>query len=295
MGLDMIPETLHILNIHDITWRCGQSIRESSTYICEKSSYQRGSRKASFPSGGTFFLWGILIVSSPNIDRDFVVSCPFLPFAESQGSWSGRLSSKRCFLSMVFTFFVPSVLFTDEAAFTRNDKMNFHNNHFWAEENSHSTVQPQHHQQFNISVWAGVVADPHVWPQRLRGNSYRYFFENDLPTLLEDPPLTITAHMWCMHDGAPPHSLQFENSWTTRTLLEVQVKENLHVAPTLAQESDPTMNRRKRVLRGIKDGQWSVRGWMRDEEGWVDGRWTKKRMRRVASGKDMGTRVDSKP
>jgi hypothetical protein len=58
-------------------------------------------------------------------------------------------------------------------------------------------------------VWEGIIGDvlvgSHVLPQRLTGNSYRHFLENDLPTLLEDLPLVIRAHMWFMHDGDPPH------------------------------------------------------------------------------------------
>jgi hypothetical protein len=58
-------------------------------------------------------------------------------------------------------------------------------------------------------VWAGIIGDvlvgPHVLPQRLTGNSYVHFLENDLPTLLEDLPLAIRAHMWFMHDGASPY------------------------------------------------------------------------------------------
>jgi hypothetical protein len=106
-------------------------------------------------------------------------------------------------------FFVSSVLFTDEAAFTRNGIITFHNNHVWAEENPQAVVQSRHQQQFSINVWTGIIGDvlvdSHVLPQRLTGNSYRHFLENDLPTLLEDLPLAIRAHMWFMHDGAPPH------------------------------------------------------------------------------------------
>jgi hypothetical protein len=54
-------------------------------------------------------------------------------------------------------FFVSSVLFTDEAAFTRNGIINFHNNHVWAEENPHNIVQSRHQQQFSINVWAGTL------------------------------------------------------------------------------------------------------------------------------------------
>jgi hypothetical protein len=132
-------------------------------------------------------------------------------------------------------FLVSSVLFTDEAAFTRNGIINFYNNHVWAEENPHAVVQSRHQQQFSINVWTGIIGDvlvdPHVLPQRLTGNSYRHFLKNDLPTLLEDLPLAIRAHMWFMHDGAQPHSaLQFENSWTC-TLPDGQVEENLPRGP----------------------------------------------------------------
>jgi hypothetical protein len=117
-------------------------------------------------------------------------------------------------------FLVSSVLFTDEAAFTRNGIITFHNNHVWAEENPRAVVQSRHQQQFSINVWAGIIGDvlvgPHVLPQRLTGNSYQNFLENDLLTLLEDLPLAIRACMWFMHDGAPPHF-----SITVRELLEM--------------------------------------------------------------------------
>jgi hypothetical protein len=48
-------------------------------------------------------------------------------------------------------------------------------------------------------MWAGIVddvlVDPHVLPQRLTGNCYKYFLENNLPTILEDLPLVNRAHM----------------------------------------------------------------------------------------------------
>jgi hypothetical protein len=105
-------------------------------------------------------------------------------------------------------FFVSSVLFTDEAAFTRNRIITFHNNRVWAEENPHAVVQSRHQQQFSINMWAGIIGGfgrPSCFATKLTGNSYRHFLENDLPTILEDLPLVIRAHMWFMHDGAPPH------------------------------------------------------------------------------------------
>jgi hypothetical protein len=40
----------------------------------EKSSYQLGSEKSSFPSWGTLFLSDMLIVIAPNVVHEFVVS-----------------------------------------------------------------------------------------------------------------------------------------------------------------------------------------------------------------------------
>jgi hypothetical protein len=74
------------------------------------------------------------------------------------------------------SFFISSILFTDEAAFARNGIINFHNSHVWAEDNPHVVVQFRLQQQFIINVWAGIIGDvlvgPYVLPQRLTANSY---------------------------------------------------------------------------------------------------------------------------
>lgn len=105
--------------------------------------------------------------------------------------------------------FQSVVLFTDEAKFTRDAIMNFHNNHQWAEENPHAIMQSRHQQTFSCNIWAGIVGDyligPMFLPDRLNGQNYRYFLENDLPLLLENVPLEIRHQLWFMHDGAPAH------------------------------------------------------------------------------------------
>lgn len=105
-------------------------------------------------------------------------------------------------------WFVSSVLFTDEATFSRSI-INFHNQHLWADENPQGIIQARHQQQFKINVWAGIVGDclisPYDLPQHLIGNIYRDFIVNILPVLLDNVPLAIRATMWFMHDGAPAH------------------------------------------------------------------------------------------
>jgi hypothetical protein len=105
--------------------------------------------------------------------------------------------------------FISSVLFTDEASFNRDGIINYHNNHEWAYENPHTIHQARHQVQFKINVWMGIVGDcllgPFVLPERLNGDDYRDFLENDLPLLLEEVPLNVRNSIWFMHDGAPPH------------------------------------------------------------------------------------------
>lgn len=105
--------------------------------------------------------------------------------------------------------FLSCILFTDEACFSRNSIMNFHNNHIWADENPHAVTETNYQQQFSVNVWVGIVGDfligPHFLPPRLNGQEYRHFLEFTLPELLENVPLVVRRAMWFMHDGAPPH------------------------------------------------------------------------------------------
>ena len=71
--------------------------------------------------------------------------------------------------------FSATVLFTDEASFQRDQIVNFHNQHVWADVNSHATVEARHQQRFSVNVWAGIVGDylvgSYVLPQRLNGQT----------------------------------------------------------------------------------------------------------------------------
>lgn len=125
--------------------------------------------------------------------------------------------------------FSEKILFTDEANFSRDKIMNFHNNHIWAENNPHAVIEGRHQNQFSVNVWAGIVGDtvvgPHFFPNRLNGEVYYNFLRDDLPVLLEAVPLRTRALMWFMHDGAPPHfaavvrnylDQQYPNRWIGR-------------------------------------------------------------------------------
>lgn len=124
---------------------------------------------------------------------------------------------------------ILSILFTDEAGFSRDGILNLHNMHHWSDENPHQTVIRSHQYGFSINVWAGIIDNyligPFRLPNRLTGALYRNFLENDLNTLLEDVPLAIIGRMYYMHDGAPAHfsrvareylDRRFGNTWIGR-------------------------------------------------------------------------------
>jgi Transposase. len=104
--------------------------------------------------------------------------------------------------------FVRTILFTDEACFTRKGITNLKNEHVYAEENPRA-IKPIHFQrEFKINVWAGIVNDiivgPAILPPNLNGENYLQHLR-ELPDLLDDVPILLRRDMWFMHDGAPAH------------------------------------------------------------------------------------------
>lgn len=60
--------------------------------------------------------------------------------------------------------FASQILFTDEANFSRNAIMNFHNNHHWADENPHAITERHFQEQFSLNVWVGILGDHLIGP-----------------------------------------------------------------------------------------------------------------------------------
>ena len=89
--------------------------------------------------------------------------------------------------------FCTSVLFTDEATFTREGIFNSHNSHVWDFVNPKATGVFRHQHRFTINVWAGIVHDHliglYLLPNRLGGENYIIFICDIFPELLENVPL----------------------------------------------------------------------------------------------------------
>ncbi|GFY02421.1 DUF4817 domain-containing protein [Trichonephila clavipes] len=108
-------------------------------------------------------------------------------------------------------FFAASVLFTDEASFSREGIFNTHNSHSWAAANPHVTCTRAAQDRFLVKVWAGILGDhligPYILPDRLTGPRYLIFLEQVLPELLDSAHVTAATRtsMWFHQDGAPAH------------------------------------------------------------------------------------------
>ena len=101
-----------------------------------------------------------------------------------------------------------SILFSDEACFTRDGYFNSRNSHIWHDENPHAVAPRRHQQQFSVNMWAGILGENiivYLLPARLSANIYLDFLQNILPLLLQNIPLNLRNNMWFQHDGAPPH------------------------------------------------------------------------------------------
>lgn len=105
--------------------------------------------------------------------------------------------------------FVRTIMWTDEATFTRDGINNTHNNHFWSLENPRVMRRRKFQQRFSVNVWGGIFNNQllpiQFLPNRLNANGYLNLLQNYITFLLEDIPLALANRMYYQHDGAPPH------------------------------------------------------------------------------------------
>lgn len=117
--------------------------------------------------------------------------------------------------------FPSSILFTDEAIFSRQGIFNQHNIHEWSHTNPRSCKPRAAQQRFSVNVWAGIIGDyligPYLLPSRLDGEKYRIFLKEVLPKLLENVPTSVRRAMWFQHDGAPAHYAQDVRNYLSNT------------------------------------------------------------------------------
>ena len=100
--------------------------------------------------------------------------------------------------------------------------------HRWSHENPHGTVETNFQRRFSIIVWCGMNDDiligPVILDDRMTGQNYLDFLQNELPKQLDVPMATRIA-MYFQHDEAPSHYTRhvmqhlndtFPNRWIGR-------------------------------------------------------------------------------
>jgi len=126
--------------------------------------------------------------------------------------------------------FLTDILWTDESKFSHEGITNFHNLHFWAEENPRLTRETSFQRKFSVNVWMGLIGQdvigPHFFPDHLNGDIYENFLRHDLQDLFDDIPLAVRGRMIFQHDGCPAHfrrsvrqflDERFPNRWIGRS------------------------------------------------------------------------------
>lgn len=86
--------------------------------------------------------------------------------------------------------FLQTILWTDEATFTRTGIFNHHNCHVWAQENPRETRVRSYQHEFSVNVWLGLingyVIGPFFLPPRLNANLFLNFLTNHLFDLFDE-------------------------------------------------------------------------------------------------------------
>ena len=105
--------------------------------------------------------------------------------------------------------YLGTILWTDEAQFTRDGVTNFHNLHYWCTTNPHCKKEVKSHHRFSVNVWMGIIGKQLIGPYIIEGNQtgdlYLNFLANILPGLLEAVPLNIRSRLTFQQDGVPSH------------------------------------------------------------------------------------------
>lgn len=107
--------------------------------------------------------------------------------------------------------FPKTILWMDEATFTRDGITNCRNLHKWCPKGANPKLKRASTFQirFSINVWAGLIGDiligPVILPRTLTGERFLSLLANELPELLEDVPLAYRRRMYLQMDGCPAH------------------------------------------------------------------------------------------
>jgi len=85
--------------------------------------------------------------------------------------------------------FLKKILWTDKCTFRSDGRINYHNEHHYAEENPHCRKKTYVQEEYNVNVWMGMVDNiiigPPFFPEHINitAEVYLEFLEKILPNL----------------------------------------------------------------------------------------------------------------
>lgn len=95
--------------------------------------------------------------------------------------------------------FLQNILWSDEATFHNNGRVNRHNFHYYSDNNPNIIYETHRQHRWSLNVWAGIVGTtiigPYFFDGPLNGAMYRDFLLNQLGGLLDDVPLMSRRDM----------------------------------------------------------------------------------------------------
>lgn len=106
--------------------------------------------------------------------------------------------------------YLNSILWTDESQFTRDGINNFHNLHYWSEQNPHVFRQRSFQHRFSLNVWAAImnqtIIGPIFLPARLTAENYLQHLRQTVGLINDEVPINVRNRIVYQHDGAPAHT-----------------------------------------------------------------------------------------
>lgn len=105
--------------------------------------------------------------------------------------------------------FFKFIVFSDEATFMLNGKVNRHNCRFWANENPHWMREGHTQRPGKLNVWAGLLGNHKIGPFFIDGNLtsqlYLELLETQIVPTIRNVMGPNYASTFFQQDGAPPH------------------------------------------------------------------------------------------
>jgi len=105
--------------------------------------------------------------------------------------------------------FLHNIVFSDEASFEINGKINHHNFRYWSNENPHWMLEAHTQRPQKLNVWVGLYDNQVVGPFFINGNlnseTYLQLLTDQIVPSIQEIVGDNFGDVWFQQDGAPPH------------------------------------------------------------------------------------------